>query len=84
VIKGVGDGRVLLGDPARGVRVMTRADFELIWKNRLLFVIHNEQSLAIFNSKSDWVAVPRAPLSTGVVRDGLQNITIPRFGVGEL
>ena len=46
VVKGVRDGRVLLGDPARGTRAMSRERFEALWDNGVLFVIHNRRELA--------------------------------------
>jgi Predicted double-glycine peptidase len=50
VIKGLRDGRVLVGDPARGTRSMPLSQFNTLWKNHLVFVIHNRRSLAVFNS----------------------------------
>lgn len=83
VVKGLRDGRVLVGDPAAGTRVIDRATFERLWQNKLLFVIHNQQDLASFNSAVDWRLLPPAPLALGVARDTLATITIPRMGVGE-
>ena len=40
VVKGVRDGRVLLGDPAKGTRSLPLADFTAMWVGKLLFVIH--------------------------------------------
>lgn len=83
VVKGLRDGRVLIGDPNAGVRPMARERFEAIWKNRVLFVIHNRQDLASFNTHADWQAAPLAPMAEGVVRASLHGITIPRLGPGE-
>jgi predicted double-glycine peptidase len=83
VVKGVKDGRVLLGDPAKGSVALSRVAFEAIWKNRFLFVIHNRMESAKFNVASDWRIAPRAPLAAGVNRDGVANVTIPRMGPGE-
>lgn len=82
VIKGMAAGRVLLGDPAQGTRSMWRSDFEALWPNRLLFVIHNRMDLAQFNRAADWHAAPRAPLLDGVGRDSLTAITLPKHGPG--
>ena len=46
VVKGLRNVRVLLGDPARGTRAMSRARFEALWDNRVLFVIHNRREIA--------------------------------------
>lgn len=84
VIKGMRAGRVLVGDPARGTRSMPRAQFEAVWKNRLVFVIHNRRALAIFNSRDDWRAAPMAPLHSAIDRTGLGNLTLPKRGPGDI
>lgn len=60
VIKGVQSDRVLLGDPASGTRAISRAGFEAIWQDRLLFVIHDWPGAAQFNLASDWRVAPQA------------------------
>lgn len=80
VIKGIRDGRVLIGDPAGGARALTRGAFEAIWTNRILFVVSNRQERARFNIVSDWSTVPKAPLGGGVNREGLAGIVIPKLG----
>lgn len=80
VVKGVRDGRVLIGDPAGGTRVMTRNHFESIWVNQILFVINNKTSIARFNAVADWSAAPRAPISNGVNRDGLAGTLLLKHG----
>ena len=83
VVKGLRDGRVLVGDPANGMRAMPRAGFDAIWQGRLLFVIHNRMEQARFNLAADWRAAPRAPLAAGVNRDGLAGVTMPARGPGD-
>lgn len=83
VVKGVQADRVLLGDPALGTRAMPRKTFEKVWQNGLLFVIHNRMESARFNLAADWRAAPRAPVSTGIARDGMTDITMPKFGPGD-
>jgi uncharacterized protein len=73
VIKGVRDGRVLTGDPALGLKIYSRKDFEAIW-NGVLFLIHNYPGGApVFNRDGEWRpwayapaggAVDRAPVSS--------------------
>ncbi|MBJ7311639.1 C39 family peptidase [Rugamonas sp. CCM 8940] len=82
VVKGLRDGRVLLGDPAGGARAMPRAAFEAIWQNRLLFVIHGWAGAPRFNDAADWRVAPVAPLALGVARDGLSTVTLPKNGGG--
>jgi predicted double-glycine peptidase len=83
VIKGAGDGRILLGDPSSGTRAITRERFESIWPTKLLFVIHDAPDRPAFNTAFDWRAAPRAPLAEGVNRTGLDTIGLPKFGPGD-
>lgn len=80
VVKGMRAGRILIGDPAGGTRVVARDNFEKIWVNKILFVINNRVELATFNSDADWHVAPRAPMSNGVNRDGLSTLLIPKMG----
>lgn len=84
VVKGFKNGRVLLGDPARGTRAMPRSRFEKLWDNRILFVVHNRRELAQFNMPRDWRTAPPAPLDAGIARDSLYNIVTPRRGPGDI
>ena len=83
VIKGFDDGRILLGDPSRGTRVMARERFESIWANRILFVVHEGPVQPGFNQASDWRNAPRAPLAEGASRALESNYGLPKFGPGE-
>lgn len=84
VIKGMRDGRVLIGDPALGTRSIPRRQFDAAWTTRLVFVIHNQRSLATFNSSSDWRVAPLAPLGSAVDRRGLETLVMPRRGPGDI
>ena len=84
VVKGLRNGRVLLGDPARGTRAMPRSRFEALWDNRVLFVVHNQRDRARFNQLADWRTAPPAPMDLGIQRDGLRNVTLPRRGPGDI
>ncbi|SFK93765.1 C39 family peptidase [Lysobacter sp. cf310] len=84
VVKGLRNGRVLIGDPARGTRAMSRVSFEKLWDNRVLFVVHNRREVALFNLPRDWRTAPPAPLELGISRDGLQNTVMPRRGPGDI
>ena len=84
VVKGVRDGRVLIGDPAGGARAMSLAAFESTWVNGVLFVIteqpKNSQAVVAFNTPADWQASPSAPLRRLIGADGLSNVVTPRLG----
>jgi predicted double-glycine peptidase len=83
VIKGMADGRILLGDPSRGTRTMPLEQFHDIWKNKLLFVIHGYKGMPEFNGAADWRAAPIARLDDPANRNALDMASLPRFGPGE-
>jgi len=75
VIKGFQAGKVLLGDPSTGARIVSRTEFEKMWTNGIVFVITNKRDQASFNADSEWNA-GTAPLGTAVSRDSLANTMI--------
>ncbi len=83
VVKGMQDGRVLIGDPSSGTRAMSRASFESLWGNKLLFVIHNKQEQARFNVLADWRVVPKAPLAAGMAADEIPALPWSKLGLGD-
>ena len=78
VVKGVQQGQVLVGDPAAGIRVLSKADFEARWPSRIAFVITNKTELAAFNAGADWNFRPGMPLGTAIARESLAAITLLR------
>ena len=82
VIKGIDEGRVLVGDPSRGTRAMRRAEFEAMRPDQLLFVIHNWVGRPRFNLQADWSVAPRAPLGEAISRSSLTDITLFKNGSG--
>ena len=70
VVKGLRDGRVLIGDPSSGTRVISRNKFAEIWANNILFVVKNKLEIAQFNSDRDWQAAPASPIAAGHQRGG--------------
>lgn len=83
VIKGMQDGRVLIGDPASGTRAVSRSSFDAMWVNKFLFVIHNKQPQAKFNLDSDWQVAPRAPLTVGLIFDNGAYGVLGKLGPGD-
>jgi len=62
VIKGVRKGRVLVGDPAAGLRTYSRGDFAKIWTG-VVFAIHDASAAtAAFNRREEWRPWAAAPL----------------------
>jgi predicted double-glycine peptidase len=83
VIKGLSGERVLIGDPAKGTRAMSRRAFDEVWRHRLLLVVHNRLETARFNLAADWAAVPMSPLASVVSRESLTGVTLPKHGPGD-
>ena len=83
VIKGIQEGRILLGDPSGGARAMSIAAFEAIWSNKVLFVIHNRRTIARFNQVADWQTNPKAPMRNGFNLEGLSFMALTKFGPGD-
>ena len=82
VVKGFEDGRILIGDPSTGNRVVSMERFQEIWRNKILFVIHSHKEGIAFNNPADWRGAPRAPLGTGMHQDQL-SASLPKFGPGD-
>ena len=82
IIKGAEDGRILIGDPSTGNRVVSMERFQEIWRNKILFVIHSHKDQVAFNTPEDWRGAPRAPLGTGMHQDQL-SATLPKCGPGD-
>lgn len=73
IIKGLNDQEVLVGDPAVGIRAMPRDEFEAMWGNRILFLIHDKQDVAArhFQNQQEWALRVKAPLGSAIDRASL-------------
>ncbi len=74
LIKGIEGGRVLVGDPARGIGVYPQAEFERLRVDDIVFVIRDRADLAkaSFNQSRDWrLQQAAAPLGDAVDRRAL-------------
>jgi predicted double-glycine peptidase len=67
LIKGISDDEVLVGDPARGLKVYSYSKFSEYW-NGTAFVIrsHLEQGRGGFLGEGRWPQVARAPIQKGL------------------
>lgn len=76
VVKGYRDEEVVVGDPALGVRIMDREDFESIW-NGIAFIVRDEVDTGRerFNQDMDWAVRAEAPFGTALTRQGLASFT---------
>jgi len=60
VVKGVKAGKVLVGDPALGLKAYSLQDFSKMW-NGVVFMIHPSKEGA-FNRHEEWASLPTARL----------------------
>ena len=66
VIKGVQPGGVLVGDPATGLKVYSRADFEKAW-NPIIFLIDEPSGAQpLFNRPEEWRTRAGAPVAVAL------------------
>ena len=82
VVKGILGGKVLVGDPSIGSRVISRREFERLWSNGIVFVITSKRDLATFNANAEWGS-GMAPLGTAISRDALASTMIFLRGVND-
>lgn len=84
VLKGAKDGRVLIGDPASGLKAMSRKQFEAIWEG-IFFIITNEAATGreAFNRDDEWALVAKAPLEEGIKPPGLGDFTLSLPGIND-
>lgn len=77
VVKGLAPDQVILGDPARGARSMTRDKFMQHW-NGIAFVIRNRSDIAArhFSSAEDSDLVALAPIELSLVRSSISAFTL--------
>ena len=67
VIKGISEREVLVGDPARGLKVYPRHEFEQYWDGTAFVVrSHLQQGRDSFLSDGNWPAMARAPVERGL------------------
>lgn len=66
VVKGVGDDEVLVGDPALGLKPMSKAEFNKAW-NGVYFALNSDvkRGRSAFNRDAQWAAFSRAPVGSG-------------------
>ena len=84
VVKGIQDGDVLIGDPALGIKLIARSEFETLWDNGVLFIIKNKPDIGKkhFNIPAEWNLLARAPVGAALSPDSLAALTtaLPRLG----
>jgi len=78
VIKGINEREVLVGDPAIGAKVYSRAEFEEMREGDIIFVIISEPELGTgnFNQASDWTVRAKAPFGSALSPQSLATFTV--------
>lgn len=75
VIKGVRQGKVLIGDPATGLKTYTKNEFGKIW-NGIIFAVHaSSRQPAVYNRDEEWSPYAIAPLGDALTDDSLSGFT---------
>ena len=84
VVKGLSADGVLVGDPALGMKIMPRAEFDESWQG-IFFVIRDETEKArqFFNNAEDWKVKTLAPFTAMVDRGGLAGLSLMLPGFNE-
>ena len=81
LIKGIRGGEVVVGDPALGVKIYSRAKFEKIRASDVVFLIRNDKEVGRkhFNDKRDWGVRGKTPFGTALSRQSLGTffVTLP-------
>ena len=80
VVLGITPDEVLVANPAFGLQRYDRAEFQAMMASDVIFAIRNGINVARRNWSPDaaWAAVPRAPMTAGLDRDGIDTLlTLP-------
>lgn len=84
VVKGISDDEILIGDPAAGTIILSRAQFETLWSGAVLLARANvETAQQHFNMEQDWALRPPSPLDKGD-RGSLGHFTLSQPGLYEI
>lgn len=75
VVKGARNGKILIGDPAGGLRTYSNAEFSQIW-NGVIFAIHTSSGVAApYNRDEEWSPWAVAPLGQPMGDASLSSFT---------
>ena len=67
VVKGIRNGRVLVGDPMLGLNEYALGDFLKVWNGIALMIVTQGERTPAFNLASDWGPWSKAPLEDGAL-----------------
>jgi len=73
IIKGSNEKEVLVGDPAIGIKVYSRAEFDKIWNKQIVFVIQDKKDIASnhYQAQAEWKLRVKAHLGIAVNHSSL-------------
>ena len=73
IIKGSDEHEVLIGDPAIGIKVYSREEFEKMWNKQILFVIQDKKNIASnhLQSQVEWQLRVKSNLGLAVDHSSL-------------
>lgn len=75
VIKGIQGGRVLIGDPAQGLKTYSRDEFVAMWNGIVFLVNEGPAQQVVYNRSEEWNPWPKAPLSHPINNASLSDFT---------
>jgi len=76
VVKGVENGKILVGDPMLGLNQYSLADFDKVWNGIVLAIMETpDQQRGKYNLASDWGPWSRAPMDGGYTRISVGDLT---------
>lgn len=73
VVKGARDGKILVGDPATGLRKYARGDFEKVW-NGVVLAVRGAQP-ALYDRDDEWASWARPPYDLGLGGESIAAFT---------
>jgi uncharacterized protein len=69
IVKAQRNNEVLIGDPAAGLKVIPQHKFEVMWENRIFFLIEDYPELAAYHYEYDKHQEPHARANLGLPID---------------
>lgn len=75
VVKGAGAGRILVGDPALGLKSYRQEEFEKVW-NGIIFGIHSGPGRGLYNAQDEWAATAPPPAGRVLTDESLAGLTM--------
>lgn len=75
VVKGVQKGRILVGDPAAGLKTYSEAEFAKVWSGVVFAIRDASAATAAYNQREEWRTWGAAPLGDPLGEASLAGLT---------